>query len=191
MIPAGWGRALLVLVISPTLMSAVVRSYGWIIILGGNGVINTILREIGIIQAPIRFLFNFSGVTIGLTQVLLPFMVLPIISVLMRQDLSLTEAAENLGATKTQVLSRITLPLSLPGVLAGGTLVFVLAYSHFAVPQLLGGGSFLVNSTLVYQQATGVVDYGGAAALSMILMISSLLIVLVSNVLLGRSAQSG
>jgi putative spermidine/putrescine transport system permease protein len=180
------GKLLLILIISPILMSAVVRSYGWIIILGGNGFINSFLRSLGIIDRPIRFLFNFTGVTIGLTQILLPFMVLPIISVLQRGDQNLAEAAANLGATRTQTLMRVTLPLSLPGILAGGTLVFVLAYAHFAVPQLLGGGSFLVNSTLIYQQATAVLDYGGAAALSMILLVSSILIVLISNIAIGR-----
>lgn len=181
---------LLVLVISPALMSAVVRSYGWIVLLGSNGVVNYGLVNLGLVERPIRFLFNFSGVVIGLAQVLVPFMVLPIISVLQKADLSLAEAAANLGATRMQTIARITLPLAVPGILAGASLVFVSAYAHFAVPQLLGGGSFLVNSTLVYQQVTAVENYGGAAALSVIMMVTSLAIVFLGNVLVGRLSRN-
>lgn len=183
-------RILLVLIISPTLISAVVRSYGWMIVLGGSGAVNSLLQDAGLIDRPIRFLFSFLGVMIGLTQLLLPFMVLPIISVLRRQDPLLTEAATNLGATRSQVLLRVTVPLSLPGILAGGALVFILAYSHFAVPQLLGGGAFLVVSTLIYQQATAALNYGAASALSVVLLVSAVLFIFVWAKVLQRFAGS-
>ncbi len=181
---------MLVLVMSPALMSAVVRSYGWIVLLGNNGVINYGLREIGLIDRPLRMLFNFSAVTLGLSQLLLPFMVLPILSVLQKADNSLADAAANLGATPSQTAFRVTLQLALPGILAGASLVFVSAYAQFAVPQLLGGGAFLVSSTMVYQQVTAMQNEGAAAALSLIMLVSSVLIVLFGNLLAGRLAKA-
>lgn len=180
--------AALILVMSPALMSAVVRSYGWIVLLGNNGVLNYGLRQLGLIEQPLHLLFNFFGVTLGLTQLLLPFMVLPIVSVLQRTDRSLAEAAANLGATRMQTIFRVTLPLGLPGILAGATLVFVSAYAQFAVPQLLGGGAFLVSSTMVYQEVTSMQNEGAAAALALIMLVSSLLIVLIGNLIANRLA---
>jgi ABC-type spermidine/putrescine transport system permease subunit I len=146
--------------------------------------------QLGLVERPVRLLFNFFGVTLGLTQLLLPFMVLPIISVLQKTDRSLIEAASNLGATRLQTIFRVILPLALPGILAGGTLVFVSAYAQFAVPQLLGGGAFLVSSTMVYQQVTSMQNEGAAAALALIMLVSSLLIVLLGNVLGQRMTQA-
>ena len=180
--------AMLILVMSPALMSAVVRSYGWMVLLGNNGVLNFGLRQLGLIEQPFHLLFNFSGVTLGLTQLLLPFMVLPTVSVLQRTDRSLAEAAANLGATRMQTIFRVTLPLGLPGILTGATLVFVSAYAQFAVPQLLGGGAFLVSSTMVYQEVTSMQDEGAAAALAVIMLVSSLLIVLIGNIIANRVA---
>jgi putative spermidine/putrescine transport system permease protein len=182
--------ALLILVMSPALMSAVVRSYGWIILLGNNGVVNYGLIELGVISRPIRFLFNFPGVVLGLAQLLLPFMVLPIVSVLQKTDHALVEAAANLGATHMQTIFRVTLPLGSPGILAGASLVFVSAYAQFAVPQLLGGGAFLVNSTMVYQEVTAMENEGAAAALSLIMMVSSMLFVVVLNMLVTRLSRA-
>ena len=182
---------MLILVMSPALMSAVARSYGWIVLLGNNGALNYGLLQLGVIERPLHLLFNFFGVTLGLAQLLLPFMVLPIVSVLQRTDSSLVEAAANLGATRMQTVFRITLPLGLPGILAGATLVFVSAYAQFAVPQLLGGGAFLVSSTMVYQEVTSMQDEGAAAALAMIMLNSSLFIVLIGNFLTNRLAWAG
>lgn len=170
-------KLLLVLIVSPILTSAVVRSYGWIIILGANGAVNSVLLGLGLVETPVRFLFSFGSVAVGLVQLLLPYMVLPIASVLEGQDRALEEAAASLGAPRQRIFVEVTLPLAIPGVLAGCVLVFVLAFSQFAVPRLLGGGGFLVLSTVIYQQAIAVLDWGGASAVAFVLLGTSLLVV--------------
>ncbi|MGQ0568605.1 MAG: ABC transporter permease, partial [Armatimonadota bacterium] len=132
-------QALLVLILAPLLTNAVVRTFGWMIILGGQkGLVNSLLLRLGLIEEPVRILYTMNGVLIGLTQIQLPFMILPIIAALEGQDRSLPEAAAGLGATWSQTFFHVIVPLSLPGVLTGSALVFVISYTNFAVPALLG-----------------------------------------------------
>ncbi len=172
-----WQTLLLVVVISPILTGTVVRSYGWLVILGRRGLLNDLLLRLGVIDAPLRLLFNMQGVVIALTQVMLPFMVLPIVSVLARQNPSLYDAALGLGASRAQAVRHVVLPLSLPGILAGSALVFVLAFASFTTPALVGGGNFLILPTLIYQQTQQSLDWGVLSAISFVLLGTSLLVV--------------
>jgi len=181
-----WQTVLLVLVISPILTGTVVRSYGWLVILGRRGLVNDLLLRAGLIDAPLRLLFTMQGVIIALAQVMLPFMVLPIVSVLARQNPSVYEAALGLGASRAQAIRHVILPLSLPGILAGSALVFVLAFASFTTPALVGGGNFIILPTLIYQQTQQSLDWGVLSAISFVLLGTSLLIVWAYSTLVRR-----
>jgi len=181
-----WQTALLVLVISPILTGTVVRSYGWLVILGRRGLVNDLLVALGVIEAPLRLLFSMSGVVIALTQVMLPFMVLPIISVLVRQNPALYDAALGLGASRAQTIRHVILPLSVPGILAGSVLVFVLAFASFTTPALVGGGNFIILPTLIYQQTQQSLDWGVLSAISFLLLGTSLIVVWAYSMLMHR-----
>lgn len=157
------------LIFAPLLTSVVVRSYGWSLILGDGGVINHLLLQLHLISAPIRMLYEFNGVTIALVHILLPFMIFPIASVLDQLDPTLEQAAADLGAGPFTVFRRVTLPLSVQGVIAGSQLVFALAISAFGTPSLLGGGRVQVLATEIYTDV-GSLDWPHAAVASYVLL---------------------
>lgn len=168
-------QILLVLILAPLLTNAVVRTFGWMIILGGQkGLINALLLRLGLIQEPVRILYTMNGVLIGLTQIQLPFMILPIIAALESQDRSLRDAAAGLGATWAQTFFHVIVPLSLPGVLSGSALVFVISYTNFAVPALLGGGSFTVIPMFIFEQISALLQWSGGAVLSSLLLVTAM-----------------
>src|SRR5215831_1208377 len=147
---------LLVLVLSPLLVGIVIRCYGWMILLADRGLINATLVEHGWIRRPLPLMYNRFGVTVALLHVFLPFMVLSLTGVLKRLDPHLLEAAMTLGASPARAFLEVTLPLSLPGILAGSLLVFSLAISSFVVPILLGGFKVQVLPMIIYEQMLSV-----------------------------------
>ncbi|MDQ7843794.1 MAG: ABC transporter permease [Armatimonadota bacterium] len=158
-------RALIsLLLFSPLVVSVVVRTYGWFILLANQGLINTALRRAGVVTDPIPLLFNQRGVVISLTHILMPFAIFPIYSVMGRLDASLKEAAQDLGANWWQTFVRITLPLTMPGVVAAVLICFTLALSAFVTPQLLGGGRVQVLPLAVYNSTVEINWPGGAVA---------------------------
>jgi ABC-type spermidine/putrescine transport system permease subunit I len=176
----------LFVIFSPLLTSVVVRTYGWSLVLGDSGFINSTLDSIGLVDRPLALLYQFPGVVISLVHILLPFMVLPIYSVLGQVDSSLREAAVDLGATPLRAFVKVTLPLTLQGVVAGCQLVFALSVSAFATPALLGGGRVQVLATRIYQDV-GEVDWPGASVLSWLLLAMAL----VALALLGVTLRGG
>jgi putative spermidine/putrescine transport system permease protein len=162
---------LLAIAIAPLLTSAVVRTYGWMVILGTNGLLNSSLTGLGIIDTPLKLTNNLTGVTIGLVEIFMPYAILAMISGFGRLSPQLEEAAGSLGAGKFSVFTRVTLPLSLPGILTAFLLVFVLSISTFITPRLLGGGAVQVLATEIYDQTTGLLNWPFAAALSVILLV--------------------
>jgi putative spermidine/putrescine transport system permease protein len=133
------GAVVLACVLLPLWTNVLVRTYGWMVLLGRRGIVNEGLAALGVVDVPIPFLYNRLGVLIGMVHVLLPFMVLPMYGVMRGIDVELVKAAQNLGANVRQAFLRIYLPLSLPGVLAGSLLVFLMAIGFFVTPALLGG----------------------------------------------------
>jgi putative spermidine/putrescine transport system permease protein len=173
----GVSRALLYFVVLlPLLTSAVVRTFGWMILLSNNGFLNGILMGLGLTDGPIRFMYNMDGVIIALVQVLLPFMVLALDAALLNIDPRILEAARNLGAGPVRVFLRVTLPLSVPGMLSGSVLVFTLAVSAFVTPSLIGGPRVPVMATLIYQQGMSLLNwpFGGAIAFAMLASVVAL-----------------
>jgi len=161
---------LLVAVISPLLLSSVVRTYGWIAILADKGLVNAALMAIGL-QEPVKLMFNMTGVMIGMTEILMPYMILAILSGLGRLDPRVEEAALTLGATPFRSFLRVVLPLSMPGIAFGSLLTFVLAISSFITPKLLGGGRVFLLATEIYDQAIVSLDWPLAATLSIIVLL--------------------
>jgi ABC-type spermidine/putrescine transport system permease subunit I len=171
-------KLLLIAVISPLLTSALVRTYAWLVILGGRrGLLNTILLRLGIVDTPIRILNTDWAVLIGLTQVHLPFMILPLIASLAARDRFLEEASANLGAGRVETFLRVVVPLSLPGIAAGTALVFALSYTNFIIPQLLGGGNYSTVAVKVYEQTIVILDWATGAVLAALLLGSCFLFV--------------
>ncbi|WP_323686947.1 MULTISPECIES: ABC transporter permease [unclassified Rhizobium] len=166
-----WRGVLTALAVAPLLTSSVVRTYGWMVILGDRGVINTALQSSGLTDGVIRLTNNYFGATVALVEILMPYAILAMLSGFGRLNTQFEEAAAMLGANRLRVFTRIVLPLSLPGVLTAALLVFVLAISSFVTPRLMGGGRVFVIGTEVYNEATVTLNWPLAAALSVLLLI--------------------
>lgn len=167
-------RIILVLTIAPILTSGIVRTYSWIVILGGRGVVNSLLIDLGMISAPLRIINTQWAVIIGMVQVHLPIMILPLIAVMSRHDRRLDEASANLGASQLGTLRHVILPLSIGGLGTGAALVFTLSYTTFVVPQLLGGGNYLNAATMIYEQIVYSLEWSKGAVTALLLMLSCL-----------------
>jgi putative spermidine/putrescine transport system permease protein len=172
-------RLILFLVVAPMLMDVLVRAYGWVVLLSRGGLVNRALIILGIQDEPTRFIGTETAVVLELLHEVLPLMVLPIARVLERMDPALREAAIGLGAGRFTTLMRITLPLSLPGVVAGTLLTFSVAASAFAAPLILGGGRVPMISMMIAQQMAELLNWAAGSAQSVVL------VVIVSVLLLG------
>lgn len=188
-LPPPWPAVGIAFILLPFWTSVLVRTYGWMVLLGRNGLINRALSDLGWIDTPLPLLNNMTGVLIGMTHVLLPYMVFPLYAVMRRMDPNLVMAAQGLGASGWQVFARIYLPLTLPGVLAGMTLVFVLAIGFFITPALLGGGKVHMMAVLIEQQVRMFLNWGFAGALSAVLLGATLIAYLVLRRLLRGNMQ--
>ncbi|MDU6832891.1 MAG: ABC transporter permease [Bradyrhizobium sp.] len=167
------------------LTGIVVRTFAWMTLLSDKGVINQVLAALGLISTPLQLMYNESGIIIGLVHIYVPFMVLTLTGVIGRIDERLEQAAENLGASPWRAFLEVTLPLSLPGILAGSLLVFALAISAYVTPILLGGFQIMTLPILIYQQISANFNVGFAAALGMVLLAISLMLVIAYNHVLG------
>lgn len=165
-----WRGVLVALLVAPLLTSVVVRTYGWLVLLGSDGLVNGALVAVGFVDAPLELVNNRVGVVIGLVEILMPYMALGLLSGFGRLGPDIEDAAMSLGAGPVRTFLRVTLPLSLPGVATGCLLVFVLAISSFVTPQLLGGGRFFVMATEIYDQATATLNWPFASAISFVLL---------------------
>jgi ABC-type spermidine/putrescine transport system permease subunit I len=184
-----WVRtSLLLAVLLPLLVSVVVRTYGWMMVLGLDGPLNTLLMALGVTTRPVKFLFNEIGIVIGLLHVFFPFMVLPLSSVLQKLDPQLVEAARTMGAGYPTVFWRVILPLSVPGIAAGSMLVFTLSVAAYVTPALMGGAGINVMATLVAQQILVLVNWPLGAAVAVTLVLITLLVVAAYNRFLEASA---
>jgi putative spermidine/putrescine transport system permease protein len=173
------------LVILPLTLSLVVNVFGWLVILGGGGMVNRLLLATGLIDAPLRLLFNRTAVIVVLAHTFLPFQVLSIMSVVAQIDPALEEAAANLRAGWWTTLRRVILPLAWPGILAGSTLVFILTVSAFVTPRLVGGARVQMLGSMIYEQTVVVLNWPFGGAMSFVLLALALLLIAVVNRSLG------
>lgn len=180
-----WRHWLTLLVVFPLLLNLVVRTFGWIALLARRGLVNQWLMGLGLTEEPIRLMFNFTGLLIGLTHIFLPFMVLALVAAIQNIPRDLEEAAGVLGASRLSVFLRVTLPLSAPGILAGCILVYVLTVSALVTPRLLGGPTYKVVSTLVYEQFLQLLNWPAGSAIALV-MTAVVLLLLLAGLLFAR-----
>jgi putative spermidine/putrescine transport system permease protein len=182
------GRSwLTLLVVFPLMLNLVVRTFGWIALLAQNGLVNQALQALGIVEAPVKLLFNFAGLLIGLTHIFLPFMVLVLIGAIQNIPRDVEDAARVLGASWGSAFVRVTLPLSAPGILSGSILVFVLTISALVTPRLLGGPTYQVMSTLIYDEFLSRLNWPAGSAQSLLLTVMVLALVYLSGRLARRT----
>ena len=177
--------ALVVVVLLPFWTSSLVRTTAWIVILQGNGILNRLLMGIGLTSEPVAFVYNLSGVLIGMTHVLMPFVVLPLYAALRGLDLSTVQAAEGLGAGPATVFFRVVVPLTAPGAVAGATIVFMNALGFYITPALMGGPAQTMISQLIADNVGRQLDWGFAAALSTVLLGATLVLFVLFQRLFG------
>jgi len=159
-------RLVMIVVVLPFFTSVIVRTYAWMVLLGRTGLVNQSLTALGLAPGPLPLLYNQAGVLVGMTYVLLPYMVLTLYSVMRGIDGALIRAAYGLGASRLQVFRRIFLPLSLPGVIAGSMLVFIPAVGEFVIPSLLGGPNQLMIGRVLWDEFFGNHDWPVASAVA-------------------------
>ncbi|MGH7264278.1 MAG: ABC transporter permease [Candidatus Rokuibacteriota bacterium] len=183
--PARARRWRVALVILPLTLSLVVNVFGWLVVLGGGGLVNRVLLGLGLIEAPLRLLFNRAAVLVVLAHTFLPFQVLSIMSVIAQIDPALEEAAANLRAGWWTTLRRVVLPLAWPGIVGGSTLVFILTISAFVTPRLVGGPRGQMLGSMIYEQVIVVLNWPFGAAMSFILLAIALALIAVANRTVG------
>jgi len=188
--PMRWRVPLILLVVFPMLLNLVVRSFGWIVLLANRGLVNNVLIQLGVISAPIKLMFNLTGLMIGLTHIYLPFMVLMLAAAIKNVPKDVEAAASTLGSTRLHVFTSVTLPLSMPSVISGSILVFVLTISALVTPRMLGGPTYKVMATLIYDEYMQLLDWPSGSALSFTLTLIALLVIWVSRRLARRGAQT-
>lgn len=170
---------LILLVTIPMWINTLLRTYAWISLLSDNGIVNSFLKMIGL--NPVNMMYTNFSVVMGLVCDLVPFMVIPIHTSLAKMDYSLIEAASDLGASRFKVFTKVTLKLSLPGVISGVTMVFLLSISAFVIPVLLGGHQFVLIGNLIENQFISVGDWNFGSAISVILAIVILFMMRIMN----------
>ncbi|WP_426127893.1 ABC transporter permease [Pseudomonas sp. DWP1b1] len=184
-----WRSIFLILILTPLLISVVVRAFGWSLLLGADGLVNQVIQFLG--GRPVKLLYTPFAVIIALVHVMLPFMIIPVWTSLQKLDPSAEQAALSLGASQTTVMRKIVLPQVMPGVLSGTLIVFGLAASSFAIPGLLGGRRLKMVATVVYDQYLSELNWPMGATIAVVLLLVNLLIMLSWNRMVeGRYKKS-
>jgi putative spermidine/putrescine transport system permease protein/spermidine/putrescine transport system permease protein len=186
-----WLQVALIFILLPFWASVLVRNYAWITILSRKGIINSILLKLGIINEPLQLMFNLTGVVIGMSYVLCPFMILALYGVMQGIDKNYVRASASLGASPLQTFWRVFFPLSLPGIWAGSLLVFIMAIGFYITPALLGGGRVQMMATVIESQVRHVLNWGVGSALGVILLLSVSVIYYVFDKVLGIEHMFG
>jgi len=190
LMPRAWADVCMLLVLMPFFTSILVRTYAWMLLLQRRGLANSLLQQLGLIEQPLRLVYNEIGTVIGMTHVLLPLAILPIYGSLRTIDRALVSAAATLGATPTQVFRTIVLPLATPGIAAAGITVFVLALGFYVTPAVLGGGRVMTWAMLIETVVLYNPQWGKASALAMALLVVTLALLYLGHRLFG-GARTG
>lgn len=178
------------LIVLPLLTSAVVRTFAWVVILGRQGILNSLLLSLGLIERPLKMLYTHRGVVAALSQIQMPLMVLPLIAAMGQLDPNLENASASLGSSAWRTFRRIIFPLTWPGIISGCLLVFTASVSSFITPSVVGGGRLLYMPMYIYQQAISLLQFPFASAISMILLLVVIGIVMGINSLGRRPTAS-
>lgn len=174
--PERWSRVVLAIIVLSMWTNLLARTYAWMVLLQRTGVINKTLMGLGLIDTPLALVNNLVGVTIGMTYIMLPFVILPLMGVIRTIDPAILRAAALCGAGKMQCFLRVLLPLSLPGIAAGALMVFVMSLGYFVTPALLGGTSNMMLAELVAQFVQSLVNWGMGGAAALVLLVVTLVL---------------
>ncbi len=172
---------LLGIIVSPLLTSVIVRNFAWLLILGRQGLLNQLLQAAGWIEAPLRLVYNRTGVVIGVVHVYLPFMVLPVYSALAAIDPAAEESAVSLGAGPWRAFRHVTLPLSLPGIVAGATMVFVMTLGVYLTPVIMGGNFVVTLPMVIGENVTRTLHWPAASAQAFVLLAATALLIFLAT----------
>ncbi|WP_196008080.1 ABC transporter permease [Clostridium tyrobutyricum] len=184
-------KIVLLIIMIPFWISLLVRTFSWIIILQDQGILNTFLIHIGLINKPLHLLYNTKSVTIGMVHVLFPFMVLNIYSSMENIDMQLVQVAQIMGAKPIKAFWQVFFPLSIPGILSGSILVFVLSLGYFITPSLLGGSQNMLISTLIQNNISATLNWPLAASLALVLFIITMALLIVLGLIMKRNHMIG
>ena len=177
--------------IFPMMTNSVIRSFAWINILGSNGIINKLLLAIGLVSKPKKLLYTDLAIIIGSVYLFLPLMIVTVTGVMENIDDDMMEAAQSLGASRFSAFMKVIFPMSLPGIIVGGILVFTGTLTAYTTPQLLGGNSNMVLATLIYQRAMSMGDWSGASVVALIMILVTLTVIKGFNALAARLDRRG
>ncbi|MBY5324274.1 ABC transporter permease [Rhizobium leguminosarum] len=185
-LPSTWRAVSIVIVLGPLLVSVVVRTLGWAILLGREGLINSALIATGLTSEPLQLMYTYTGLVIAMSHVLVPFMVLSVWASFQKLDLATEQAADSLGAGFLTILRRIVFPQVIPGVLSGSLIVFALTAGAFGTPAIIGGRRLKVVSTTIYDEFLDYVNWPMGAALAGVLMLLVLAVSILANRFIER-----
>jgi putative spermidine/putrescine transport system permease protein len=172
--PERWSRLFFAVIILSMWTNLLARTYAWMVLLQRTGVVNKTLMGLGLIDQPLPLINNLAGVTIGMTYIMLPFIILPLTGVLRAIDPAILRAAALCGANSWQCLTRILLPLSLSGIMSGGLMIFVMSLGYFVTPALLGGTANMMLAELIAQFVQSLVNWGMGGAAAFVLLVVTL-----------------
>jgi putative spermidine/putrescine transport system permease protein len=172
--PAHWARIVFAIILLSMWTNLLARTYAWMVLLQRTGVINKTLMALGVIDQPLTMVNNLVGVTIGMTYIMLPFVIMPLTGVIRAIDPAILRAAALCGASSTQCFIRVLLPLSLPGIAAGGLMVFVMSLGYFVTPALLGGTANMMLAEMIAQFVQSLVNWGMGGAAAFVLLVVTL-----------------
>lgn len=176
LLPARWAGIFMLAVLLPFWTSLLVRTYAWLVLLQKKGILNDFAIEVGLWDAPIKLVHNMSGTLIGMAHIMLPFLVLPLYGAMKKIDRDLMHAASNLGASPVKAFWQVYFPLSLPGLVSGSLIVFVLCLGFYVTPAVLGGGKVVMVSTQITAILENQFDWGAASALGVVLLVATIVI---------------
>ncbi len=182
---------LLALTIFPLLTNSVIRSFAWINILGRNGIINSLLMNIKVIEKPLTLLYTEFAIIIGSVYLFLPLMIITVAGTMENIEDDLMEAAESLGANRLLAFVKIVLPISIPGIIVGSVLVFTGTLTAYTTPQLLGGNRNLMLSTFIYQKAMTLGDWTGAGVIAAVMIVTTVIVIRIFNAIAAKIDKRG
>ncbi len=181
-----WKSIFLIVILGPLLISVIVRTLGWALLIGSKGIISETLQALGLVEGPVSLMFTTAGMVLALVHVLIPFMVIAVWASLQKIDPQVEDAALTLGASKATVLRRIVLPQIMPGILSGSLIVFALTASAFATPSIIGGRRLKVVATTTYDEYLNTLNWPLGAAIAILLLVANVIIIMSYNRFIER-----
>lgn len=189
--PSRWAAIVFAILLLSMWTNLLARTYAWMVLLQRTGLINKMLMGMGLIDKPLALVNNLTGVTIGMTYIMLPFIILPLYGTIRKIDPAILQAAALCGANRWQALTRVLLPLTVPGMAAGALMVFVMSLGYFVTPALLGGTSNMMLAELIAQFVQSLVNWGMGGAAALVLLVVTLALYAVQLRFVGDESEGG